>query len=350
MIQFNQSSKIMPLIKTARIVFQILKTSIFLFFGLLPAGLTGQGDPLVLYNRGTELAIARDFKGAIEAFDEAIRLDPNLYYAYAGRAAVKAEQGNYKAALADYQAYEKIVTELNLLGDPEILAKKAKVEQLMQAVQDDGKSKNGNGGKPDEEISQAKTMTKLNEAIEVNDEPRVYYYRGKLKLETNEITAAIFDFSQALLLDSGFVDAWVARGYARLKLLDLAPALNDFSRAISLDPTNYEALIGRGEVKDKQKIYLSAIDDFSAAALAVPSNHVAYFDRGLTWFHLKNFEKANEDFSMAIQLNSSHTRAYFNRAITRINLRKRTEACIDLKTASDLGHPQAAEYINRFCN
>lgn len=339
----------MPLLNPFRTVGYSLKALLLLLYGFLPAGLSAQGDPLVLYNKGAELAIARDFKGAIEAFDEAIRLDPNLYYAYAGRAAVKAEQGNYKAALADYLAYEKIVADLNLLGDPEILAKKAKVEQLIQAVQEDGKTKTGNGVKMDEEVSQAKTMTKLNEAIEANDEPRVLYYRGKLKLETNEITAAIFDFSQSLLLDSGFVDAWVARGYARFKLLDLAPALNDFSRAISLDPTNYEALIGRGEVKNKQKIYLSAIDDFSAAALAVPSNHAAYFDRGLTWFNLKNFQKANEDFSMAIQLNSTHTRAYFNRAITRINLRKSSEACIDLKTASDLGHPQAAEYINRFC-
>lgn len=339
----------MPLLKPVRVFISGLAVLFLLFIGFLPIGLSAQNDPLVFYNKGTDLAIARDYKGAVEAFDEAVRLDPNLYYAYAGRAAVKAEQGNYKAALADYLAYEKIIAELNLLGDPEILAKKAKVEQMIEAVQDDGKTKTGNGAKMDEEVGQAKTMAKLNEAIEANDEPKVLYYRGKLKMETSEITAAIFDFTQSLSLDSGFVDAWVARGYARLKLLDLAPALYDFSRAIALDPVNYEALIGRGETKNKQKIYLSAIDDFSAAALSVPTNHVAYFDRGLAWFNLKNFQKANEDFSMAIQLNPTHTRAYFNRAITRMNLRKSAEACIDFKTASDLGHPQGAEYINRYC-
>lgn len=326
-----------------------MRITIFLLFSFLSGQLIAQNDPQFFFNKGTDLALNRDFKGAVESFDEAIRLDPNLYYVYASRAAAKTEMGNLKAALADYNAYQKIVAELNLLGDPEILSKKAKVEQMIQTVNDKEPGDGDPGAKTDPNVNQARNLYKLNEAIESNEESKVLFYRGKIKYESAEFAAAVQDLTQAIILDSGFLDAWVIRGYAKLKLLDLLGAFADFDRALLMDPLDYKALVGRGEVKDKQRNYISAADDFTAAIAILPSSHVAYFDRGLAWFHQKNFDKAQDDFSTVIKLYPTHQRAFFNRGLTRFNLRQRSEACFDFKAAADLGHAQAQEYYNRFC-
>lgn len=324
-----------------------MRITIFLSFYFFSSLIIGQNDPQFFYNKGTDLALNRDFKGAIESFDEAIRLDPNLYYIYASRAAAKAEMGNLKAALADYNAYQKIVGELNLLGDADILSKKAKVEQMLQTVMD--KEPVDGEPKTDANTTQARNLYKLNEAVESNEESKVLFYRGKIKYESAEFAAAVQDLTQAITLDSGFLDAWVTRGYARLKLLDLLGAFADFDRALLMDPLDYKALVGRGEVKDKQRNYISAADDFTAAIAVLPSSHVAYFDRGLAWFHQKNFDKAQDDFTTVIKLYPTHQRAFFNRGLTRFNLRQRSESCFDFKAAADLGHAQAQEYYNRFC-
>ncbi len=326
-----------------------MRISVFLLVTFVFNLVSAQNDPQFYFNKGTDLALNRDFKAAIESFDEAIRLDPNLYYIYASRAAAKADMGNFKAALADYNAYQKIVAELNLLGDADILSKKAQVEQMLQTVMEKETIVGEPGSKTDVNVNQARNLYKLNEAIETNEESRVVFYRGKIKYESAEYAAAVQDLTQAITLDSGFLDAWVTRGYARLKLLDLLGAFADFDRGLLMDPLDYKALVGRGEVKDKQRNYISAADDFTAAIAILPSSHVAYFDRGLAWFHQKNFDKAQDDFSTVIKLFPTHQRAFFNRGLTRFNLRQRSEACFDFKAAADLGHAQAQEYYNRFC-
>jgi len=93
-----------------------VRISVFLLISVLSSLAAAQSDPQFYYNRGTDLATNRDLKGAIESFDEAIRLDPNLYYVYASRAAAKAELGNLKAALADYNSYQKNRCRIKFVG------------------------------------------------------------------------------------------------------------------------------------------------------------------------------------------------------------------------------------------
>lgn len=310
---------------------------IFLILGCLPEFLFTQDDPLALFNKGNDLMAAKEYQNAIYAYDKAIELDPNLYYIYASRAEAKVELGDYKSALADYNSYKKLVEDLNLLGDPDIMEKRQKLINLFPST-----AAVAANGAPDTDLESAIV-------INSNEQLKALYYRGKLKYESNDLLSALRDFTAAIQADSSFVDAYNARGYTYLKMRDMQAAYNDFGQAIFLNPNLYSAYVGRGEVKDKLRNFTSAIEDYNAAIKLAPGKYNAYYNRALSWFNQKNYTKAEEDFSTVIKLNAKHEKAFFNRGITKVNLRRSTEACLDFKMAQSLGHNHAVEYVNRFC-
>ena len=53
-------------------------------------------------NRGNELYNQGDYQAAISDYDEAIRLDPNDAIAYYNRGLAKSELGDLEAAISDY--------------------------------------------------------------------------------------------------------------------------------------------------------------------------------------------------------------------------------------------------------
>jgi tetratricopeptide (TPR) repeat protein len=312
----------------------IVLALIFLF---LPCRFFAQDDPVGLFNKGNDLLINKDFQGAINAYNKALELDPNLYYIYASRAEAKTELGEFKNALNDYNLYKKLVEDLNLLGDAEILDKRKKLMALLSTT---------------EAEQAAENPAFAEEAMEIlnSDESlKALYYRAKLEFENGDLNNAIRDFTTAIHSDSNFTAAWVGRGFAYLKQRDMRAAYADFDYAVFLKPTDYNALIGRGEAKDKLRNFSGAIDDFNAAINIAPGKFAAFYDRGLTYFNQKQYAKAEEDFGTVIKLNNKHARAYFNRAVAKVNLRRSVDACMDFKMAQSLGHSQAGEYVNRFC-
>lgn len=298
---------------------------------------SAQDDPLTYFNKGNDLLTSKDYQNAIYAFDKAIELDPNLYYIYASRAEAKVELGDYKSALADYNSYKKLVEDLNLLGDPEIMEKRQKLINLFPST-----ASAAANGSPDSELESAMV-------INSNEQLKALFYRAKLKFESGEYSAALRDFTTAITADSSFADAYNARGYTFLKMRNMQAAYDDFGQAIHLNPSMYMAYVGRGEVKDKLRNFAGAIEDYEMAIKIAPGKYNAFYDRALSWFNQKNFAKAEEDFSTVIKLNAKHEKAFFNRGVTKINMRRYTEACIDFKMAQSLGHTQVAEYISRFC-
>ncbi len=301
--------------------------------------LHAQEDALVYFNNGSDLALNKDHRGAILAFDRALSLDPNLYYIYASRAESKTELGDFRGAILDYNMYKKLVEELNLLGDSDVLDKRQKLILLVPSLANVSASADPS----------AESFENTFEPINSSEDLKALYYRGKLKFESGELMAAINDFSLAINGDPDFAIAYTGRGYAYLKGRDLPAALRDFNAALRLNPSDYSAMVGRGEVKDKARNYDKAIEDFTAAITMAPGKYHAFYDRGLSWFNQKNYAKAEADFTTVLKLNSKHEKAYFNRAVARINQNLSTEACLDLKMAKSLGHQQAGIYLAKFC-
>jgi tetratricopeptide (TPR) repeat protein len=146
------------------------------------------------YVRGDKKLDKKDYKGAIEDFNQAIQLNPDLANAYFKRGNAKSSLDDNTGAIADYNQALKL--------DP------------------------GNAS--------------------------IYFYRGLAK----DNQEAIADFNQALKLDPGSSATYCARGNAKYWLEDYQGAIADFDLAIKLNPDYANAYYSRGIAKsdlgDKQ--------------------------------------------------------------------------------------------------
>jgi uncharacterized caspase-like protein len=120
-----------------------------------------------------------DYKGAIEDYDQAIKLKPDYADAYYNRGIARSDLGDNKGAIADYDQAIKL--------------------------------------KPD--FAEA------------------YYGRGNARSNLSDNKGAIADYNQAIELKPDYADAYINRGNARSKLGDIKEAIADYKKAVELYPT-----------------------------------------------------------------------------------------------------------------
>ena len=129
-----------------------------------------------LHNLGIEKAEQKDYKGAIEEFNQALRINPDAANTYTSRGFVRYKLGDTQGAIADYN----------------------------QAIQSDPSY------------------------------ARAYFNRGNIRRKLGDNHKAIADYNQAILLDSKYAAAYNNRGRARHELRDMQGANEDLQKAAEL--------------------------------------------------------------------------------------------------------------------
>jgi tetratricopeptide (TPR) repeat protein len=155
---------------------------------LVASKLLGQGNRFIsstssaqlnakdLHNLGIEKAEQKDYKGAIEEFNQALRINPDAANTYTTRGFVRYKLGDTQGAIADYN----------------------------QAIQSDPSY------------------------------ARAYFNRGNIRRKLGDNHKAIADYNQAILLDSKYAAAYNNRGRARHELRDMQGANEDLQKAAEL--------------------------------------------------------------------------------------------------------------------
>ena len=192
----------------------------------------------VVYNAQ---GVARSYVGrhaqALESFDAAIRLKPELAEAWVNRAAAYEGLGRLEDAVRDY-------------------------DQALKLRPSDAATYNGRGNalallnRPDEALADYDAAIALRPGYGL-----AYYNRGNLYLNAGRLDLALLDYDRAIELRPEYARAWNNRAtvYARLGRND--EALRDFSRAIELDPTNAGAWRNRALLYNDRKEYAKALAD-----------------------------------------------------------------------------------------
>jgi len=255
---------------------------------------------------------------AVQAYTEAIAIDPSDPNGFAGRGDVLTILHLTEQALADYSEAIRL--------DPahaRALAGRGIVY--------------GDLGRDDLALSD------LSRAIELDPEfARAYSHRGGLYARRGENEAALADYNTLLRLVPGDAGTYKDRGGLLVRMSRFDEAIKDLDEAIRLDPARATTYQNRGAAYNGLGQYERAIRDLSEAIRLDPDNAGAHTNRGLAQFAIGEYDEALADLSESIQLAPRHAVPCFNRAQVFDRLGFRDRAIEDYERALRLDPRMAA--------
>ncbi|HYL77872.1 MAG TPA: tetratricopeptide repeat protein [Bryobacteraceae bacterium] len=250
---------------------------------------------------------------AVEAFTQAIRLNPDNLDAYYERAMTYAASGQFQRAIDDFSRV--------LRGNPN------DVNALI-----------GRGASYINISEHSRAVADLDRVIRQEPENEIAYFnRGLSNAGLEQNREAINDYSQVVARRPKWPSTWYNRGIVHAASGDFRAALADYTEAIRLRPDYASAYANRGAVNAELDRLPQALADFDEAIRFDPENAAMLNSRGVVWLEMKNPAKALNDFNEAIRLNSLLGQAYSNRAEARRMLGDSAGAEADLKRARGLG-------------
>lgn len=275
------------------------------------------------YKRGQDRAKVGDRQGALENFNQAIRLNSRDAEAHYKRGNVYYDLGDLQTAIADYTQAIGI--------DP----------KYVDAYYNRGLARLDAG-------EQRAAIEDFNQTIRLNPtEADAYYQRGLAYFNFNDYQTAIDDYSAAIRLDATNAKAYYARGLAKSAADDKQGALEDYTFAIARDPNNAEAYYSRGRSRYFLADYQGARDDYTEAIRIDPKYADAYSNRCNAYLNIGEYRKAVEDCSQALKISPEESTAYSNRCIAYLNLGDRTRAIEDCTAAIGRNPNNGKSYSNR---
>ena len=195
-------------------------------------------------NRGLARFKKDDYPGAIDDYNQALKIRPGVASIYLNRAAAFRAIGDFPSALKD-----------------------------------------------------------LDRAIALKDDFfEAYSNRGSLRLDMGDSEGAMADLNRSIAINDRVPESLYQRGYAYLSLRKFDLGISDFERAIKLAPEMGWAYQGRGTAFMYKGEMLKAIDDFTRAIELDPQIAWAYFNRGLAKVFLGQESEAQKDFEQCLKL------------------------------------------------
>lgn len=284
-----------------------------------------------------------DYEGAIQDFNQSIKINPYFSYNYQYRGICKSQLKRYPAALKDFadaihrgpnnsdvyvnrgttklqlDMYEKAITDFDTAI---ILDSKSELAYLNK----------GFALYKLDKMEEA--LDEINKAIRINYLNKLAYQRrGMLKLEMEKYADAIFDFELAMKLDDEDPLLYFFRGLSRYKMGDTLGTYADYAKVLKLDPNNALTFYNRSILKSEQKRYKEAIKDLNKVVRINKGNIYGWYNRGVVKYMNGNYKGAEKDFSKAIELFPDFAQAYLNRSGARSQMNDEKGAYTDVETA-----------------
>jgi tetratricopeptide (TPR) repeat protein len=330
---------------------------------------SNQHDAKTLVASGIVKTEAKDYIGALETFDRAIKIEPHHPMAYMQRSKVKSILKDHAGAERDLKQAEVLLeqTDKALLalghgrtkynaGDyvgaitalDTVFQYAFTIHSLIHEVY----NLRGLAKKALEDFTGA--FEDFNQAIEANVcYAEAFYERGLIRTHRlNDDEGALEDFDKAIELEPSYVDAYYSRAVLKATLKDTEGALQDLSEAIRLDPTDARLFFNRAMRKSEMQDYDGAIQDLSVFIELAPTNTIvtiadAYSLRGMQRGVLKDYNAAIKDQSKAIELNPFFTAAYLSRGQERAWSGDHQGAMLDFSKVIELEPSNADAYHSR---
>jgi tetratricopeptide (TPR) repeat protein len=236
---------------------------------------------------------------------------------------------------ADSEIFEKVENEFPdarkplpgeldgpLIPEDRIVSPKSSGEMLLEDFFHE-KSREYEEGEPEEgdtewtQFAHKKVLQPAESKIDMNELPasapdlketlaslckaETHNLQGETHLNKKSYNQAISEFSQAIEINTDYVDAIINRGRAFSQLGRFNDALMDFNHALKLEKNDAELYNKRGEVYLQNTMYDQAIKDFTTALILNPMCSNAYLNRGQAYSEKEMHEEAMADFDQAVK-------------------------------------------------
>ncbi|MBW4480435.1 MAG: tetratricopeptide repeat protein [Tolypothrix brevis GSE-NOS-MK-07-07A] len=288
----------------------------------------------------------KDYKGAIEDLNQAIRLNPNYAYAYNNRGIARKYLGDKQQALADYNTAIKINPNFAAayynrgVIHAEMGEKLLALADYNQAIKIDSKNAdvyNNRGSVHFDLANKLLAIKDYNQAIKINPNyGEAYYNRGIAHSALGEKLLAIKDYNQAIKINPNYSEAYYNRGNARSALGDKQKAIEDYNQAIKINPNYVAAYYNRGVIRAEMGNMQGALADYNQAIKINPNYSEAYINRGVVRKEMGDMQGALADYNQAIKINPNFAEAYNNRGIVHKELGDKQRALADWQKAAEL--------------
>lgn len=205
-----------------------------------------EDSALVFYKRGLGYYEKKDYDQAIEAYSQAIKLNPNHADAFNDRGNVYLNKKDYERAMQDYNEAIRLRPGYALAYFNRGLAYQNKADHE-RAIQD------------------------YDEAIRLNPNyAPAFRNRGLTYHRKGAYDRAIQDFDQAIVLDPRVAFVFNNRGLSYSNRKDYDLAIQDYNEAIRLNPNYALAFNNRANAYRNKRDYEHALADYEAAARIDP--------------------------------------------------------------------------------
>lgn len=159
------------------------------------------------------------------------------------------------------------------------------------------------------ESSEEKAMQKFAKALELDNNCKIYYYRGEAYFNLGLYDKALKDFSYIIKEHDDVWYFYNSRGNTYTQLNKFTEAIRDYDSAISLEASNHSSHNGKGNILYKQGKFKESLEEINTAIRLSPRNEQYYKNRILTYTALNKLDNALIDINEV--LNFTTDKDYF---------------------------------------
>jgi tetratricopeptide (TPR) repeat protein len=225
-------------------------------------------NPTAYIGKGYVLLILRRYAEALDGYEQAIRLDPTNDTAYIGRGITLRLLGRFTEALASYDQALRLAPNNHVVH-----LERGKVLYGLQRYEE--------------------ALAAYDQALQLSPENAIAYInKGTILRSLSRYEQALVAYTQALQLAPDNIEVYLYLGDVLLQLQRYEDAVQAYMRVLTLDPKNVPAYLSMGDAFLRLHLYSKALEAYNAVIMFDPNNARAYYAKATILSKLGQYDEA----------------------------------------------------------
>ncbi len=231
------------------------------------------------YNKGVDLGTLGQYQEAIEAYDQALKINPELTAAWYNKGMDLGTLGRYQEAIEAYDQALKINPEFT-----EVWSNKGVDLGYLGRYQE--------------------AIEAYDQALKINPELTLVWYNKGVALDNlGRYQEAIVVYDQALKINPRDAEAWYNKGVDLGYLGRYNDEIVAYDQALKINPEHVLAWNNKGWALNTLGRYQEAIAALDQAVKINPGLAEAWYNKGVALEKLGRYEEANVAYEQALKIN-----------------------------------------------